>query len=296
MADTEGWDSGGTAAQPPRSGALLLELVEAQVWYERDMPEARHALRSITLDVRTGDRVGLLGRAGAGKTTLLHVLARLQKLDAGKLRAVEGRLPSLVFQFPERQLFADTLRQDVAYGLREGGVVPDEVEARVLQALDDVGLDAAAFAERFPFHLSAGEKRRVALAGALAQQRGLVLLDEPTLGLDAEGTARLTGILERLAARGVAYWVASHDSDFVAATCTHVVVLDAGSIAFQGGSEEFWGDPRRVDACGVRLPRLAALRETLRDSGVPNLPPRAELADLVSALLGMWHRPGPQAL
>lgn len=276
-----------------RSGAILLELVDAQVCYERGLPGERRALAGVTLNVQAGDRVALMGRAGAGKTTLLHVLSRLLKLDGGELRTQGKRLPSLVFQFPERQLFAETVRQEVGYGLREGGVRADEVEARVRQALDDVGLAPDEFAPRFPFHLSAGEKRRVALACALAQQRSLVLLDEPTLGLDAEGSARLTGILERLAARGVAYWIATHDADFVTATCAHVVILDGGRIVFQGESEKLWSDPRRLDSFGVRMPRLAALRETLRASGVPHLTARAGLPELVTALVGMWHRHGP---
>ena len=275
--------------------SAFITLRDVQVRYELGSPEGRQALQGVSLAVRRGDRVGLMGPAGSGKTTLLHVLARLLPPGEGSLHTAEKQLPSLVFQFPERQLFAESVRDDVAYGLRESGVAPAEVEGRVREALEDVGLAPDTFATRSPFRLSAGEKRRVALAGALAQRRGLILLDEPTLGLDAEGIARLVGILERMHVRGVAYWVASHDADFVAATCSHLVVLDRGRVAFQGGAEEFWSDASRVESCGVRLPKEAALAHSLRASGIRGLPARPTLEQLVSVLLDLWHKPDSQS-
>ncbi|HZM16835.1 MAG TPA: ATP-binding cassette domain-containing protein [Candidatus Krumholzibacteria bacterium] len=271
---------------------LLLQLRAVEVAYDAGLPEKNLALRGVSFDLHHADRLGLMGRAGSGKTTLLHVCARLVEANAGSVHAPQQREPSLVFQFPEHQLFAETVAEDVGYGLRQGGVAPGEIRTRVEQALEDVGLAAAEFAARPPFHLSGGEKRRVALAGALAQQRGLVLLDEPTLGLDAEGIERLRAILERMHARGVAYCVASHDADFVAATCTRLVVLDAGRVVFQGPTEEFWGDPQLVETCGVRLPRTAALAQTLRGYGVLGLPPQPDLRRIAAALLALWHRPG----
>ena len=274
---------------PSASLPFLLALRDVDVSYERDAPGARPALRGVTLEVRPGDRVGLLGPSGAGKSTLLHVMAGLLEPQSGEVRAgaAERRLPSLVMQFPERQLFAATVREDVAYGLRESGVPPPEVAVRVEQALDDVGLPPAAFAARVPFHLSAGEMRRVALAGALAQRRALVLLDEPTLGLDAEGAARLLVILEGLRARGVAYWVASHDVDFVARRCDRVVVLEAGGIAFDGPAGDFWMQSEKAAALGIPTPRAALLAATLRALGARGLggcPEESELAAALEAL------------
>jgi len=266
-------------------------LCDGSVKYELGAPEGRQALQGVSLAVRRGDRVGLMGPAGSGKTTLLHVLSRLLPLSQGSLQTQEKQLPSLVFQFPERQLFAETVRDDVAYGLRESGVPPADVEERVLEALEDVGLPAETFGARSPFRLSAGEKRRVALAGALAQRRALVFLDEPTLGLDAEGIARLVAILERMHDRGVATWVASHDADFIAATCSHLVVMDRGRVAFQGTVEEFWSDAVRSESCGVRLPKEAALAHFLRACGIQALPARPTLEQIVSVLLDLWHKP-----
>jgi energy-coupling factor transport system ATP-binding protein len=270
---------------------VLLSLRGAGVRYDLGTSSARQALDDVSLTVRRGDRVGLMGPAGSGKTTLLHVLAQLLPLRRGSLETREEQLPSLVFQFPERQLFAETVRDDVAYGLRESGVPAAEVESRVREALEDVGLPPETFAERSPFRLSAGEKRRVALAGALAQRRSLVLLDEPTLGLDAEGISRLAVILERMHARGVATWIASHDADFVAATCKELVVLERGSVVFRGSVNDFWSDAGRAESCGVRLPRAAALAHSLRACGIQALPAHPSLDQVVSALLDLWHRP-----
>ena len=274
---------------------LLLQLRDVHVAYDAGLPEKCPALRGVSLELRPADRLGLMGRAGSGKTTLLHVCARLLGPDAGSVQAPGRREPSLVFQFPEHQLFAETVAEDVGYGLRQGGVPAEEVRTRVEQALEEVGLAAAEFAARPPFHLSGGEKRRVALAGALAQRRGLVFLDEPTLGLDVEGVERLRIILEAMHARGVAYCLASHDADFVAATCTRLVVLDAGRVVFHGPTDDFWGDPQLVERCGVRLPRTAALAQTLRGYGVLGLPPQPDLRRLAGALLSLWHHPGARS-
>ena len=272
-------------------GPLLLEARDIHVRYGGGLPGEHHALRGVTLGVRAGDRVGVMGGSGVGKSTLLHVFARLQAPSAGELWADdrERRLPSLVFQFPERQLFAETVREDVGYGLRQGGVPQAEVDARVHEALQGVGLPPETFAARPPFHLSAGEQRRVALAAAIAQRREILLLDEPTLGLDLEGVARLVRILERMHERGVAVWVASHDADLIASTCTQVVVLDAGRVAFQGAADDLWRDSERAAACGVRLPRESALADRLRACGVEGLPPRPTADQIAGALFGMWH-------
>lgn len=284
------------AAPPPREERPLFEVRDAHVWYQRGLPNEHHALRGVTLRIQTGDRVGMLGASGAGKSTLLHVLSRLQSVGAGEVRSFDPALPipSLVFQFPERQLFAETVRQEVGYGLREGGLAANEVDARVRASLDEVGLPADEFAARTPFHLSAGERRRVALAGALAQGRSILLLDEPTLGLDRDGVGRLADVLGRLHERGVAYWVASHDADFVAATCSRLVVLDSGAVVFDGDAEDFWRQPDRAATSGVPRPRESLVADQLRAFGVRGLPPRPSAQQLAAAMLALWHKPRPE--
>ncbi|MFQ5599471.1 MAG: energy-coupling factor ABC transporter ATP-binding protein [Candidatus Krumholzibacteriia bacterium] len=280
--------SGGSSSSgSPPTGELLLEARNVHVWYQRGLPGEGHALRGVTLGVRAGDRVGLMGRSGSGKSTLLHVFCRLLDASEGSVWSAESevRLPSLVFQFPERQLFAESVLEDVAYGLRESGI--HDVEERVQRALRDVGLAPEEFGARPPVHLSGGEKRRVALAGALAQRRGVVFLDEPTLGIDREGVERLVTILAGLHERGIACWVASHDADFVGATCTELVVLDAGRVAFRGPAAEFWRDSQRASSLGIRLPRESTLAEQLRCLGVRSLPPRPSEEQLGAALASL---------
>lgn len=194
------------------------------------------ALEGVTLDVRAGDRVGLMGPSGSGKSTLFAVWCGLLRPHRGRVEwpAVpprsEGMFPSLVFQFAERQLFCERLRDDVAYGLKQSGIAATEIAERVSSALEAVGLPPQEFADRVPFQLSAGEQRRAALACVLAQRRPAVLLDEPTLGLDHEGTERLVEILAGLHTGNVATWTASHDEDFIARTCDRTVELRRGRV------------------------------------------------------------------
>jgi energy-coupling factor transport system ATP-binding protein len=275
--------SGGTSTKD--SAPVLVEAREVVVWYDRGLPGALPALRDVTLAVRRGDRVALLGASGSGKSTLLHLFSRLVEPSRGRVASSQDDfLPSLVGQFPERQLFAETVREDVVYGLRESGLTVPEVESRVDRALDEVGLPAAEFAGRAPFHLSGGEMRRVALAGALAQGRPVLFLDEPTLGLDAEGTERLVGLLERLHSRDVAYWIATHDADFAARVCDRAVVLEAGSVAFDGAAADFWSEPARAEALGVHVPRAALLAARLRGLGVEGLAALPDEAALAAAM------------
>lgn len=251
------------------------------------------ALLGVCLEVRRGDRVGLLGASGSGKSTLLLALAGLVKPARGRVEGHRQSFPSLVFQFPERQLFAETVREDVAYGLAESGVARDTLAPRVRRALEEVGLPPDEFAERAPFHLSGGEMRRVALAGILAQERAVVLLDEPTLGLDAEGVARLRDILSRLHARGVAYWVASHDADFIDAVCDRAIVLADGAVSFDGAVRKLWETAARTESLGIALPATAVFAARLAAQGiaVPTAAPTEP--DLTAALVSSGPPPHP---
>jgi energy-coupling factor transport system ATP-binding protein len=265
----------------------LIELRDVHVWYRRGVPGEVHALHGVSLAVQPGARMGVMGRSGSGKSTLICVIAGLQTPDVGECvrRDTLPRGSSVVFQFPERQLFGETVFEDVAHGLGQGGVPRGEIASRVEQALADVGLPADAFASRLPFTLSGGEKRRVALAGALAQRRALVLLDEPTLGLDAEGTARLCTILDRMHASGIAYWIASHDADFLSRVCTELVVLDAGSVAFSGEPAAFWSDPHAAERHDVHRPQAATFAADLQRLGARSLPACPAADELAAALL-----------
>ena len=281
---------------PPSEVAAPSSLLRARgvhVWYERGLPHEQHALRGVDAEVRAGDRVGLLGASGSGKSTLLHVLARLQKPTQGNVASSMSQLPSLVFQFPERQLFAESVAEEVAYGLAAAGVTRAEIASRVDAALTDVGLSPEIFAKRTPFQLSGGERRRVALAAILAQRRSVVLLDEPTLGLDRDGTRRLAATLETLHERNVAYWVASHDTDFIAETCDQLVVLSDGAVVHRGGAETYWTHHERAERDGVRPPRAAALASRLSALDIAGLPARPSALQIAAALAAVRHKHEP---
>ena len=273
----------------------LLQLHDVVVRYGLPGTDPTAALDGVSVLVRPGDAVGVMGASGSGMSTLLHVLSTLTKPDEGSVQvAADFEMPSLVFQFPENQLFSETVAQDIAYGLRQSGVAADTIEARVHASLRAVGLDPQQFAMRVPFQLSAGERRRVALAGALAQQRQLLLLDEPTLGLDGRGIEQLQEILSQLRDRGVTYWIASHDADFLAATCASLVVLRAGIVAYERPAAGLWGDPEQARGLGVRLPRRAVVRQQLQDLGIRDLPAHPEEGELVAALTAYRSvRPAP---
>lgn len=205
----------------------------------------RSALSGVSLHVRPGERVALLGDNGAGKSTLLLCLAGLLQVQADVLTiaglnvllpAQRKQLPrklGIVFQDSDDQLFNPTVLDDVAFGPLNLGLPPDEVRTRVTTALADVGMSG--HEERVPHQLSGGEKRRVALAGVLAMRPEVLLLDEPTLHLDQTGQTELIALLCRWPGTLV---LASHDADVVAAVCGRTLTLEQGRIRGQPGAVE----------------------------------------------------------
>jgi len=229
-------------------------------------PDGVPALASIRLAVAAGERVAVLGSNGAGKTTLLLHLAALlperqrylhrhahddrpHRHEAAPRVTIDGIVVSsktvglvrervgIVFQDPDDQLIGLTVEEDVAYGPRARKWPEEDVSLAVAEAMSAVGLSG--FESRLPHHLSAGEKRRVCLAGVLACRPGLLLLDEPSSGLDPRGRRELNDLLGGLAATQV---IASHDLDFVARLCTRAVILDHGAIVAQGPTGELLSD------------------------------------------------------
>lgn len=199
-------------------------------------PDGRVALAGVDLAIPAGERVAILGPNGAGKTTLALHLNGILRPTSGSV-AIDGRgvtaenLPvvrshvGLVFQDPDDQLFMPTVGQDVAFGPRNFGVEPEEIPSRVAQALAAVGLSDAA--DRYPGHLSFGQRRRAAIATVLACQPGVLVLDEPTSNLDPTARRELLKILRQLAVTQV---IISHDLGFVAELCHRAIVLDSGRV------------------------------------------------------------------
>jgi cobalt/nickel transport system ATP-binding protein len=224
-------------------------------------PGSAPALRGVTFEIAAGEVVGLIGPNGAGKTTLFLCLAGVLPVRDGRL-SVCGLNPALpderrklplhvgvVFQNSDDQLFNATVFDDVAFGPLNLGLSPDEVRSRVTESLATVGLSG--FEPRVPFHLAGGEKRRVALAGVLAMRPSVLFLDEPTVFLDPRGRRELLSLLTKIPGTKM---IATHDLEFVLATCTRVLLLESGKVVADGQTRAILADAELMDAHGLEVP------------------------------------------
>lgn len=248
--------------------------------YNTGLPTERIALQRVNLSVRRGELIGLVGPIGSGKSTLVQHLNALLRPSSGRV-LVDGwdlsdkRLDlqnlrqkvGLVFQFPEKQLFEETVFDDVAFGPRNLRLSDYEVDRRVRQALKLVGLDVESFAARSPFDLSGGEQRRVAIAGVLALQPEMLILDEPFVGLDPRGCEQILGILGQLRRKGVTIVLITHHMDLMVPLADRVVVMGEGAVAADDSPEGVFSDSARTAQLGIELPQAAQLTARLREGG-----------------------------
>lgn len=224
-------------------------------------PGGAPVLEHISFAIAAGESVGLVGPNGAGKTSLFLCLCGVLQTRAGMV-AIAGvdpavpeqrrLLPSrtgIVFQNSDDQLFSTTVFDDVAFGPLNLGLPAREIEQRVAQSLERVGLKG--FDKRVPFHLSGGEKRRTALAGVLAMQPGVLLLDEPSMYLDPRGRRELIRLINGLAVTKV---IAGHDLEMIRETCARVFVLDAGRLVADGPTRQVLADAQLMNAHGLEVP------------------------------------------
>ena len=238
------------------------------------------ALRGVNLVIRRGEMIGLVGSIGSGKSTLVQHFNGLLEPSGGRL-LVDGveigkdkkalaeirRRVGLVFQFPEKQLFEETVFEDVAFGPRNAGLSDEQVDQRVGRALEQVGLDAGRFANRSPFDLSGGEQRRVAIAGVLAQEPEILILDEPFVGLDPEGCLQIQRILRQLHQSGATLVLISHHMDLVASLVDRLVVMRDGRVAADDAPRVIFSDVGRTADLGIDLPQPARLSQLLKEHG-----------------------------
>jgi energy-coupling factor transport system ATP-binding protein len=260
------------------------------------------ALNNISLTIPDGQFVGLIGHTGSGKSTLVQHFNGLIKPTSGEvlvdgqslldkdtdLRAVRKSV-GLVFQYPEHQLFEETVARDIAFGPSNLGLSREEIDARVAEAAQLVGLSEELLACS-PFELSGGQKRRVAIAGVLAMRPKTLILDEPAAGLDPRGHARMMDLMRALHERGgMTLVMVSHNMADVANLCSRILVMNRGELAMDGAPEDIFMLSGKLESMGLGLPESAQLAERLRAAGF-KLPPdvwRAEqLAEILPRMLG----------
>ncbi len=260
----------------------LIEIRDLWHWYLRGTPLETVALRGASFGLEAGEVVGIMGHTGSGKSTLIQHFNGLLRPHRGTVvvcgadlgdprvdpRPLRRRI-GLVFQFPEQQLFDPTVGDDIAFGPRKLGCDRAEVRRRVQGAMEAVGLGFDAFKDRYTFGLSGGEMRRVALAGVLALEPEVLVLDEPTAGLDPRGRRELLNALRALHAdRGTALVFVSHNMDEVAELVQRVDVLADGRTVLSGTVREVFREERRLRELGLGVPAAAELTGALRERGV----------------------------
>ncbi len=257
------------------------------------------ALSDITLTINEGEFLGVIGHTGSGKSTLVQHIGGIMQPSSGciivdgfnlsdKKQRQEGRKRvGLVFQYPEYQLFEETVKKDIAYGPKNMKLDPEEIEARVKDAMRLVGLPYDAFAEKSPFELSGGEKRRAALAGIIAMRPKYLVLDEPMAGLDPSGRKAILNTVDNLREEtGCAVIMVSHSMDDVACRSDRVAVLSEGKLLKVGTPREIFGESSDTLAdIGLDLPEVSKLARKLRQCGM-QVPPVYEMEEMVAFLLG----------
>ena len=249
--------------------------------YSAVTPFQRSAVRDMSLEIRRGEFLGIIGHTGSGKSTLIQHLNGLLKpteghiylngqdiwADPKKIRQVRFQV-GLVFQYPEYQLFEETVYKDVAFGPKNMGLPQEEIDRRVRASVRAVGLSDEML-EKSPFALSGGQKRRVAIAGVMAMEPEVLILDEPTAGLDPRGCEDILSLLRAYhARRGSTVVLVSHSMEEIARSTQRIIVLDRGGVRMEGTPAQVFARARELEAVGLDVPQVTKIAHALYEKGV----------------------------
>ncbi len=276
--------------------AIRLEHVEYK--YSEGTPMETEALHDVSLEIRDGEFIGLIGHTGSGKSTLIQHLNGLMRATGGDIlyngESIyrEGfsmkelrRHVGLVFQYPEYQLFETDVFSDVCFGPKNQGLSEEEVRARAKEALELVGMGEEYY-KRSPFELSGGQKRRAAIAGVLAMKPEVLILDEPTAGLDPRGRDEILGQIVRLhKEQGITVILVSHSMEDVASYVDRILVMDHGRLRFDDTPRRVFAHCRELEKIGLAAPRVTYIAHALAEAGFPMKTDVITVAEAEEAIL-----------
>lgn len=260
----------------------MIKLSDVNYTYMSGGPFEKAAVKDINLELKTGQFVGIIGHTGSGKSTLIQLMAGLLKPDSGKIsidgQTLYGKATNMrklrfqigfVMQYPEYQLFEETVFQDIAFGPKNMGLSEEEIKRRVHFAAKLVGLDDEILGKS-PFELSGGQKRRAAIAGVVAMEPKLLILDEPTAGLDPGGRDEILCKIRDMHRRlGITVVLVSHSMEDIASLADKIVVMNHGEIAMKGTPDEIFKNAARLKEMGLAVPQIAEVCMKLREAGLP---------------------------
>jgi energy-coupling factor transport system ATP-binding protein len=260
---------------------MSIRIKELTHIYNLGSPFEVKALDNINIDIYEGEFIGLIGHTGSGKSTLIQHLNGLLKPTSGSievdgvditrknvnLKAIRQKV-GLVFQYPEHQLFEETVYKDVAFGPKNLGLTDEEIDRRVKEAVSLVGLDFDSVKDRSPFELSGGQRRRVAIAGVLAMKPKVLILDEPTAGLDPRGRDEILGQISALhRSNKMTIILVSHSMEDIARLVDRIIVMHKGKVAMTGNPREIFKRADELEALGLGVPQITYFMKELRKKG-----------------------------
>lgn len=279
----------------------IIEIENLNHIYSEGTPYEKKALSNINLSINSGDFVGLIGHTGSGKSTLVQHLNGLLKATSGKI-VVDGEelfaektnmikireKVGLVFQYPEYQLFEETIYKDIAFGPKNLGLSNEEIDERVMYAVKCVGLEERML-KKSPFEISGGQKRRVAIAGVLAMKPKVLVLDEPTAGLDPYGRDEILSEINELHKEGITIVLVSHSMEDISKFANRVLVMNHGKLTFDDETLKIFEKVEDLKKIGLRIPMVLEIIKELEKKGIhvdPTLDIDVLKKDLLSKLGG----------
>lgn len=260
----------------------LIEINNLMHIYSPGLPFEKKAMDDISLKIEENEFIGLIGHTGSGKSTFIQHLNGLLKPSSGEI-IIDGtrvdksgsnltdlrKKVGLVFQYPEYQLFEETIERDIAFGPRNLDISEEEVNERVKASMESVGLDYETYKDKSPFELSGGLKRRVAIAGVLAMEPKVLILDEPTAGLDPRGRDEILSEIKSIHEnRKITVILVSHSMEDVAKIAERIIVFDKGKVFLDGEPREIFRNEDKLLGVGLGIPQITSLMRTLKKKGL----------------------------